>query len=460
MGRKHVLSGELIKGTNKVIRNPNTGLPDDFELSQEFINVYNLIESTRRNIYLTGDAGTGKTTFLKYLLQNTKKKMVVLAPTGVAALNAGGQTIHSFFCLPPTFIQKSDVKRMSHERSSLVKALDAIVIDEASMLRADLMDAVDYALRLNRGEMNVPFGGVQLILVGDLCQLPPVVENGLKEVMKREYESPYFFDAHVFNEVKMSYVELTKQYRHTDNKLIGLLSKIRDKSLTDTDLDFLNQRVSNVELDGNQVVLTMTNKDAAYINNGKLNELDAPEYHFEASILGRFYEEGSYPAEKILKLRKGAQVMLLRNDPSHRWVNGTMAVVAELSQDSVRISIDGHIYPVPIYEWERVEYRYNRSNDVIEKEVIGAFRQYPLKLAWAITIHKSQGQTFNTIVIITGRGAFAHGQVYVGLSRCRTFNGIFLLNPIEHRDIIFDKRVDGFKNKFKRHNLNAKKTYN
>lgn len=427
----------------------NTGLPENFELSEEFVDAFDLIEYTRKNIYLTGDAGTGKSTFLKYLVENTKKKIVVLAPTGVAALNVGGQTIHSFFRLPPTFIQESDIRRVSHANRSLLKALDTVIIDEASMLRADLMDAVDYALRLNRDNMHIPFGGVQIVLVGDLCQLPPVVDKGLEEIMAKEYNNPYFFNARVFDEAEVFYLELTKQYRQTDAKLIELLNCIRHKKVSDAHLKILNQRVTNEEVDGNPVVLTMTNKDAAYINIGKLNELKSPEYHYEATISGRFSEEGSYPAEIILKLKKGAQVMLLRNDPEHRWVNGTMAVVDELSDDSVKIAVDGNIYPVPIFQWERIEYKYNRITGKIEKEVIGTFQQYPLKLAWAITVHKSQGKTFDAIVIITGRGAFAHGQIYVGLSRCRTFEGIFLLNPIEHRDIIFDERVDGFKNKFK-----------
>ena len=446
-----------IKDTNKIVRNPNVGLPEDFELSQEFIDAFNLIESTRRNVYLTGDAGTGKSTFLKYLVANTKKKVVVLAPTGVAALNVGGQTIHSFFGLPPTFIQESDARRVSHGKRYLINALDTVIIDEASMLRADLMDAVDYALRLNRDKMHIPFGGVQIVLIGDLHQLPPVIDKGLEEIMTQVYKSPYFFDANVFDEAEVLYVEMTKQYRQTDTKLIELLSCIRNKNLSDAYLKILNQRVTDEEVDGNPIVLTMTNKDASYINEGKLNELKSPEHHFEATISGRFHEEGSYPAEIILKLKKGARVMLLRNDSEHRWVNGTMAVVDELSEDSVKIAVGGNIYPVPIYKWEKIEYKYDRLKGTIEKEVIGVFGQYPLKLAWAITVHKSQGQTFDAIVIITGRGAFAHGQIYVGLSRCRTFEGIFLLNPIEHRDIIFDKRVDGFKNKFKKYvNLDEK----
>ena len=441
---------KTIKNSKKTASNPNAGLPDDFELSQEFIDTFNLIEGTNKNIYLTGDAGTGKTTFLKYLVANTKKRVVVLAPTGVAALNVGGQTIHSFFGLPPTYIQKSDIRKLPLEKSQLVKALDVIIIDEASMVRADLMDAVDYALRWNLGKKDIPFGGVQLVLVGDVCQLPPVVDKDLQKIMAKEYKSPYFFDANVFDRAEVFYFEMTKQYRQTDFKLIELLNKIRTKNLTDADLAILNQRVTDAELDGS-VVLTMTNKDAAYINNGKLNELDYPEHHFEATISGRFYDETSYPADKALRLKKGARVMMLRNDPGHRWVNGTMAVIEELTEDSVKVLVGGNVYDVSLCEWDRVEYRFNRAEGVIEKDVIGVFKQYPLKLAWAITVHKSQGQTFDAIFIITGRGAFVHGQIYVGLSRCRTFDGIFLLNPIKHRDIIFDKRVDEFKGKFKKY---------
>lgn len=448
---------KTIKNSKKTTRNPNAGLPDNFELSQEFIDAYNLIEGTRENIYVGGDAGTGKTTFLKYFIENTKKKVVVLAPTGVAALNIGGQTIHSFFGLPPTYIQKSDIRKLPLGKSQLVKALDAIIIDEASMVRADLMDAVDYALRLNFGKKDIPFGGVQLILVGDVCQLPPVVGNDLKEVIAKEYKSPYFFDANVFDMAEVLYVEMTKQYRQTDNKLIGLLNKIRTKNLSDADLEILNQRVTDVELDGNPVVLTMTNSDAKYINEGKLSELNYPEYYFEATVSGRFYDETSYPADKTIRLKKGARVMLLRNDPGHRWVNGTMAVIEELTEDSVKVLVGGNVYDVPVCEWDKVEYKFNKAEGIVEKEVVGMFRQYPLKLAWAITVHKSQGQTFDAVAIVMGRGAFVHGQIYVGLSRCRTFDGILLLNPIEHRDIIFDKRVDGFKSKFKKYvNLDKK----
>jgi len=430
--------------------NNNRGfeMPEDFELSQEFKDAFDALEHSSKNIFVTGNPGTGKTTLLKYFRQNTKKKIVVLAPTGVAALNAGGQTIHSFFWFPHHYLQRKDI-RSSAKVKSIIGSVDAIVLDEASMIRADLMDAIDLALRLNSGK-DKPFGGKQILLFGDLCQLPPVVDRELETIMAKEYKSPYFFDAHVFDTARAFYIELTKHYRQTDAEFLDILGQIRNNSLTPEGLATLNSRISKGIVDGNPIILASTNKIAKCLNEANLEEIKSPEYRFSAEIEGRFYEASSYPAERTLIIKKGAQVMLLVNDRSGRWCNGTIGTVEEVSKARIKVRIDDKVHKVSKAEWKRIQYTYNSDTGAVEAEVTGSFRQYPLKLAWAITIHKSQGQTFDLIVLVLGVGAFAHGQTYVALSRCRTLNGIYLAGPIQQADIIFDDRIDGIKNKFRK----------
>ena len=427
---------------------PRYELPEDFELTDELKDAFDIIENSNKNIFITGNAGTGKSTLLKYICRNTKKKFVVLAPTGVGALNVGGQTIHSFFRFPHTFIEFSDIRALSGTQKRLVEEIELIIIDEVSMVRVDLLDAIDQSLRLNRHNPDVPFGGVQVVFVGDTHQLAPVVEESLKPIVARTYKSPYFFDAPVFDKADVLYIELTKQFRQHDNKLIGLLNKIRNKTVTDTDLSLLNGRVSGETLEGTPIVLSMTNAVAEHINSDKLNELTTKECRFEAEISGNFYGEKSYPTAKTLVLKEGAQVMMLRNDPDHRWVNGTMATVDMLADDFISVVIDGEVHDVMRSRWERIEYRFNMSTRTVDKTIMGSFVQFPMKLAWSVTVHKAQGQTFDLVVIMRGTGAFAHGQTYVALSRCRTLEGVYLIYPIEHSDIIFDKRVDGYRQKF------------
>ena len=444
---------KLLNETNVLFGGPQgSGLASnsqshDLELNDEFVGTFNLIENTNESLFITGKAGTGKSTLLKYFKENTAKNVAVLAPTGVAAVNIGGQTIHSFFKFPPRLVQKDNIRK--RRKSEVIKKLDTVIIDEISMVRADLMDGIDYALRINRDEMELPFGGVQMVFFGDLFQLSPVVEKEARDILEQLYEGPYFFNANVFNDLKLRYVELNKNYRHSDAKFINLLNKIRNDTQESEDLDLLNERVRRIiPGDLNQcVILTTTNNRANALNEERLAGLPDEGYEYEAVITKKF-EESAYPTEYYLRLKEGAQVILIRNDPDKRWVNGTIAEVAALSADAIKVSINGSIHEVPKSSWEKIEYKYNRAKDKIEEKIIGTFEQYSIKLAWAITIHKSQGQTFDNIVIDLGAGAFAHGQVYVGLSRCTSLEGIILKRPVTANDIIFDERVYGFRNRF------------
>ena len=435
-----------MKKRNRLHHEANV-LPDDLELNDEFTGTFNLIENTNDNIFITGKAGSGKSTLLKYFKKNTAKNVAVLASTGVAAINVGGQTIHSFFRFPPHLIQKDNIRK--RRNNEIIQELDTVIVDEVSMVRADLMDGIDYALRINRDQMKLPFGGVQMVFFGDLFQLSPVVDKEERDILDQRYGSPYFFSAKVFKKLRLRYVELNKNYRQSDTQFIDLLNKIRNKTQRAADLDKLNERVRTIVPGDSKhcVILTTTNSRANAVNEEKLAGLAEKEYEYEAMITKDF-NESAYPGEYCLRLKKGSQVILTRNDPDKRWVNGTIAQVAALSPEAIKVSINGSIHEVPKSSWEKIEYEYNRDEDKIEEKIIGTFEQYPIKLAWAITIHKSQGQTFDNIVIDLGAGAFTHGQVYVGLSRCTSLKGIILKRPVNARDIIFDEKVYEFRNRF------------
>jgi ATP-dependent DNA helicase PIF1 len=429
---------------NNSIFSVHAGLPDDFELNVEFLNAFDRIENTKKCMFITGQAGTGKSTLLKYVVQNTSKEVAVLAPTGVAAVNVSGQTIHSFFRFPPRLIQKDDIKKLRSR--DVIKNLDMLIIDEASMVRADLMDGIDYALRLNRGAMRKPFGGVQMIFFGDLFQLPPVVNSDIRQHIDALYESPYFFNANVFKKVNLEYIELHNVFRQRDLAFVGLLNKIRSKTLDYHEIAALNERVETPQEQekNGTVVLTTTNAKARLTNEKQLAKLAGKAYTFDALVEGDFQEK-LYSADFCLKVKKGAQVMLLRNDSEKRWVNGTIAEVSSVSAEGIEVLIGNNTYAVPRVTWENVTYAYNDIEEKIETKTLGTFQQYPLKLAWAITIHKSQGQTFDNIIIDLGHGAFAHGQTYVALSRCTSLKGISLSRPIAMSDILFDERVYAFR---------------
>ncbi len=435
------------KNENKLTSYNRNGLPDNFKLNNEFLEAFEILENTKKHIFITGKAGTGKSTLLKFCKLNTAKKTVVLASTGIAALNVGGLTIHSFFRFPPKLIKKDVIRRIRN--SNTIKQIDTIIIDEVSMVRADLMDGIDYSLRINRENMKIPFGGVQMVFFGDLFQLPPVVEKDVKEYLNENYDSPYFFGSKVFKETKIKYIELNKIFRQKDKKFIDLLNRIRNKNEIGKALTLLNDRVDcrKTEINRHWVILTTTNSKASDINNEKLSKLSGKEYNYEAKIVGEL-DEKAYPTERSLKLKKDAQIILIMNDPQRRWMNGTISQIAGLSRDSIQISIDDYTYEVPKVTWEKIAYKYNAEKKEIEEKTIGTFEQYPLRLAWAITIHRSQGQTFNNVFIDIGHGAFTHGQVYVALSRCTSLEGIILKKPISESDIIFDKRIYEFRDKY------------
>ena len=423
--------------------NQNIEIPDNFVFNDEFQEVYNTMENSNGNMLITGKAGTGKSTLLTYFRLHSKKKIAVVAPTGIAAVNVSGVTIHSFFHFPPNFIRKETIRRSREQ--GVYNKIDTLIIDEISMVRADLMDGIDYALRINRDRMDLPFGGVQIIVFGDLFQLPPVIEHELRELFHKKYRTPFFFSADIFKECSFVYRELTAVYRQTDTQFIELLNSIRSCNITDCELRHLNSRYNaNISYnDENGIVLTSTNSAAIKLNNDRLNQLSGKEYIYEAHIVGG-YSSKMCPTEVKLRLKKHAKVILIRNDPMKRWVNGTIAEIADLSTDKISIKIENRIYEVSEEKWSNIKYVYNETEDRIDEEELGSFTQYPIKLAWAVTIHKSQGQTFDKAIIDLGSGAFASGQLYVALSRCKTLEGIALSKPVIYSDIIFDENIHNF----------------
>ena len=314
------------------------------------------------------------------------------------------------------------------------------------MVRADMMDAVDTSLRLNRNRPYEPFGGVQVVLIGDLFQLPPIVDEELSEYYNDFYETPFFFNAHIFNEVRLQKIELQKVFRQSDPDFIGLLNKVRNNTVQKSDLEKINRRYrSSLEIGRHDlaITLTSTNALASGINLQRLSALPTREYVYDSIVEGDF-DEKSYPTDKKLKLKQGAQVMMVKNDPNKRWVNGTLGVIHRLTDEEIEVSFGGEVHTIEPSTWEKLDYEYDRENGSIEPVVSGAFRQYPIKLAWAMTIHKSQGKTFDNVIVDLGRGAFAHGQAYVALSRCRSYAGLHLKTPFRHSDIILDERVRSF----------------
>lgn len=422
------------------------------DTNPEAWTAWQIINETSVNIFLTGKAGTGKTTFLRHLSQHSPKRMAIVAPTGVAAINAGGVTIHSFFQLPfSPFIPGAKLRTdytMRKERIRILRTLDLLVIDEISMVRADLLDAIDATLRHFRRN-DFPFGGVQLVMIGDLQQLPPVVVESEREIIEQHYSTPYFFSSQALQQSPYATVELKTVYRQSDQQFIDILNQIRDNHVSEATLNALNCRYIpdfNPDDKDGYIRLTTHNNQADNINSLKLLNLDTDEQDYECSVQGTF-PEASFPADKLLKLKVGAQVMFLKNDknPERRYYNGKIGVVTGLKPDMVRIRCisDNVEVEVEYEEWSNTKYVINPVTSEMDEKVEGTFRQIPLRLAWAVTIHKSQGLTFDR-AIIDANQSFAHGQVYVALSRCRTLQGIVLSSRINYNSVISDCAVSAF----------------
>ena len=429
---------------------------NNIKINRELQLAYNYIQETGTSIFLTGKAGTGKTTFLKNIRDNIAKRMIVLAPTGVAAINAAGVTIHSFFQLPfCPFIPGLNYKdystelKFNREKIKIIKSIDLIVIDEISMVRPDVLDAMDNALKKYR-DKNKPFGGIQLLMIGDLQQLSPVIKDEDWDILKNYYDTPFFFSSIALKQINYVCIELIEIFRQTDKTFIDILGKIRDKQLDDNIINTLNERyIPDFTPDDNEGYITLTthNATAKEINEIKMNCIDEEEYIFNAEIEGDF-PEYSYPTEQQLILKKGCQVMFVKNDSCQdkRYFNGKIGIVCDISDNSVTVQCnndDNYKITVETAEWKNVKYAVdNKTKEIVEEE-IGSFKQLPLKLAWAITIHKSQGLTFDK-VIIDAQAAFAHGQVYVAFSRCKTLQGIVLRSKINKHIVFKDINVDNF----------------
>lgn len=433
-------------------------MPKQIEINSEFQAAFELIEKTQKNLFITGKAGSGKSTLLDYCIQNCSKNMIVLAPTGVAALNVKGQTIHRFFGFNIQITpEQISSKRFLPRAKRIYQKIDTIIIDEVSMLRADLLDCIHEFMTLYGPKKGAPFGGVQMVFVGDLYQLPPVITNQEINLFKERYNSPYFFDANVFKSITLDVIELSKIYRQTDHAFIELLSRIRSNNLSNSDVDTLNSRL-NAELSSAGaenfcISLTTTNKLADNVNQNQLNNLEGSEHIATAVVDGSFSPE-YFPTAEILSFKLGSQVMFLNNDSKNRWVNGSIGHIEDIKSSPerikyvrIRLQHNQHLVDVFPYTWEVYKYRLDGPNEIVS-DVIGSFTQYPFRLAWAVTIHKSQGKTFDNIKLDIGTGTFATGQLYVALSRCTSFEGISLQKPLSKSHILTDSRIVDFMSQY------------
>lgn len=432
----------------------------------EFQAALNIIRHTQHSLFLTGKAGTGKSTFLRYVKENTRKKAVVLAPTGIAAINAGGVTLHSFFKLPFHPLAPDDSRyagrrirdflRYSKEQIQLLQSIDLIIIDEISMVRADIIDFIDRILRTYTHNHRQPFGGKQMLLIGDVFQLEPVVKADERDILSRFYPSPYFFSAHIFRQMELVSIELTKVYRQQDQQFVAVLDRIRTNRFTPVDLSLINSRVTSSPARAGEfrspvpthlgITLCTRRDDVDYINDSELSRLDGSPITLQGIIRGDF-PLASLPTQLELEVKLGAQVIFVKNDIDKQWVNGTLGIITGFSEEPYGLIIvteEGREVLVEEAVWANMRYTYNEQEKRIEEEQLGTFTQFPIRLAWAITIHKSQGLTFQNVTIDFGTGTFAGGQAYVALSRCTSLQGMTLRRPLSRSDVFVRPEIVHF----------------